>query len=202
MTKIIGITGGIGMGKTETAIQLASLGIPSIDSDDLSRKVVEPETNAWRVIVQRFGRECLNEDQTLNRSYIADIIFTIPSEKSWIESIIHPEIRELRQIETNRIIQTAAKGSKRILVAWIVPLLFENQLNQEVESVICVACSRTNQIKRLSSRNWSESEMTRRIKSQWPVEKKMQLSDFVIWNDFSLDILQRQLSLTVHECSL
>ncbi len=190
------------MGKTETAIQLASLGIPSIDSDDLSRKVVEPETNAWRVIVQRFGRECLNEDQTLNRSYIADIIFTTPSEKSWIESIIHPEIRELRQIETNRIIQTAAKGSKRILVAWIVPLLFENQLNQEVESVICVACSRTNQIKRLSSRNWSESEMTRRIKSQWPVEKKMQLSDFVIWNDFSLDILQRQLSLTVHECSL
>ena len=59
MIKIIGITGGIGMGKSETATQLSSLGIRSIDSDDLARKVVEPETNAWRVIVQRFGRECL-----------------------------------------------------------------------------------------------------------------------------------------------
>lgn len=190
------------MGKSETATQLAVLGIPSIDSDDLARKVVEPERKAWRVIVQRFGKGCLKEDQTLDRSYIADIIFTNPSEKSWIESIIHPEIRELRQIETKRIAQTETKGGKVNMVAWIVPLLFENKVDQEVDSVICVACSRSTQIKRLSSRNWSEIEMTRRIKSQWPVEKKMQISDFVIWNDFSLDILQRQLSLAVHECSI
>jgi dephospho-CoA kinase len=202
MVKIIGITGGIGMGKSETAMQLASLGISSIDSDDLARRAVEPQSKAWRIIVDRFGKQCLKEDQSLNRSYIADIIFTNPAEKSWIESIIHPEIRELRQIETKRIVQAETKGNEQLLVAWIVPLLFENKVDQEVDSVICVACSRSTQIKRLRLRNWSDIDIARRISSQWPVEKKMLLSDFVIWNDFSLDILQRQLSLTVHECSL
>ena len=202
MIKIIGITGGIGMGKSAAATQLADFGIKSIDSDDLARRAVEPESKAWKCIVEKFGNQCLEKDQSLDRSYIANIIFTTPSEKLWIESIIHPEIRKLRQIETKKIIQQTTSENKNILIAWIIPLLFENNINLEVNSTICVACSKTTQTKRLKSRNWSEIEITRRIKSQLPVEKKMQLSDFVIWNDFSLDILKRQLNLTVHECSL
>ncbi len=196
--KIIGVTGGIGMGKSATAEILLQMDIPVIDSDDLAKEAVLPGSSGWKSLVNRYGNTVVLKDQSLNRKKISEIVFQSKTEKQWIESVLHPEIRQLRDRKMSQIISSNAQVHK-FAVAWIVPLLFETNMVSEVNHVWCVACSSSTQLSRLRQRNWNETEIRNRMDNQWKIEQKMSLADVVIWNDFTLDILRNQVSLAINE---
>lgn len=188
------------MGKSVTAEILAKHGVPVIDSDDLAREVVKPGCWAYEKIVHRYGKTAVLEDQTLDRSFIAQKVFSNVDEKNWIESIIHPEIRALRNKKMNQLQESNhAPDSRSSLVAWIVPLLFENGMECEVNLTVCVASSQSTQLMRLKGRNWTQREINLRLQNQWPVERKASNANFVIWNEFNLDILEKQIILVLNE---
>lgn len=200
---ILGVTGGIGMGKSITADILLKNSIPVIDSDDLAREAVEPGTRAYEKIVQRYGKTSVLEDQTLNRSFIAQKVFSSTEEKEWLETTIHPEIHSLRDQKMAQIQKTkeikAKSNVQSFLVAWIVPLLFEKGMQNEVDFTVCIASTKSTQFVRLKKRNWTDDEISRRLQNQWPVERKASIADFVIWNEFNLDILEKQINLILDE---
>lgn len=191
------------MGKSITADILLKNSIPVIDSDDLAREAVEPGTRAYEKIVQRYGKTSVLEDQTLNRSFIAQKVFSSTEEKEWLETTIHPEIHSLRDQKMAQIQKTkeikAKSNVQSFLVAWIVPLLFEKGMQNEVDFTVCIASTKSTQFVRLKKRNWTDDEISRRLQNQWPVERKASIADFVIWNEFNLDILEKQINLILDE---
>jgi dephospho-CoA kinase len=186
--KKLGITGAIGAGKSTLATLLIQQGIPTVDTDDIARQVVEPETPALKAIRATFGPETLNTDNTLNRAYLASIVFQNPKARQQLEEIIHPKIQA---VWLSQLQQWAAE--EQPCVAVIIPLLFEKQLAHYFDLTLCVACSASTQFQRLGQRGWNNHQIQARIQSQLPTSTKMTLSDRVIWNDGPLPILSLQL---------
>lgn len=181
--KLFGITGGIGMGKSTSARLLIERGVSVIDTDLLARQLVEPGQPALEDIRQHFGAGMISADGQLRRDELARKVFADPAARQKLENILHPRIRELWQAETK-----AWREQGRARGAVIIPLLFETAAESEFNAVICVACSAATQRQRLRERGWSDEQIQQRIGSQWPVEKKMAQSDFVIWTDTTLDV--------------
>ncbi|MAC46614.1 MAG: dephospho-CoA kinase, partial [Oceanospirillum sp.] len=90
---IIGLTGGIGSGKTAASDYFTSLGVLIVDADVVAREIVEPHKPVWQQIVNHFGSEAINEDQSLNRPWLRQTVFQQPEERQWLESVTHPAIR-------------------------------------------------------------------------------------------------------------
>ena len=118
MRTVIGLTGGIGSGKTTVANLFAKHGITLVDADVLARQVVEPNSKGWHAIVQRWGKSILQADDHLDRAQLRQKIFADPTEKRWLEATLHPLIREAA------IEQMAQSPSPYTL--WIVPLMVES----------------------------------------------------------------------------
>ncbi len=186
--KLVGLTGGIATGKSAVTSMLRQLGARIIDADELAREIVEPGREAWREIVEAFGREMVRADQTIDREKLRKIIFADPQARNRLESITHPRIRALAQ---ERIGQLAAEGAE--LVIYAAPLLFENQVHLRLRPVILVACAATLQKQRLQIRDGlSEEEAGRHLQAQMNLEEKRKLADFTIENDGSLEELSGQ----------
>jgi dephospho-CoA kinase len=185
--KFIGLTGGVGMGKSTVAGLFAERGLPIVDSDTLAREVVEPGQPALAEIVERFGPAMVGPEGGLRRDLLARCVFADEARRKELESILHPRIRQawLARAESWRQ-QGLAAG------VGVVPLLYEVNLAGEFDPVICVACSAGTQRERLEARGWSEEQIRLRRLAQWPVEKKMGLADFVLWSEGGLDILAAQ----------
>ena len=186
--KVLGLTGGIGMGKSTAAQLLRERGIPVVDTDDLARQVVEPGQPALAEVVAAFGPQITGPDGRLRRDELARRVFADSAARQRLEQILHPRIRTLwrAQMETWR-----AEG--RAIAVVVIPLLFETKAEAELDATICVACSAATQQERLRARGWTLEQIEQRLKAQWPTEQKMTRADYLIWTEASLDVHAAQI---------
>ena len=189
---LIGLTGGVGMGKSTTASFLERLGIPVIDTDALARQIVEPGQPALQEIQEVFGNDVIDLDGRLRRDQVARLVFADDAKRRQLEGILHPRIRELW------LAQVAAwRGDERAIGAVVIPLLFETDAAMEFDVILCTACTVASQRRRLEARGWSTAQIEQRIAAQWPVQKKMDLSRFVIWTEPSREVHAAQVGTVV-----
>lgn len=186
--KVLGLTGGVGMGKSACAQLLLARGVPIIDTDELARQIVEPGQPALDEIQKTFGADLIDTDGRLRRGELARVVFANPESRKTLEGILHPRIRQLWQAQ----VETWRK-EQRVLGVVVIPLLFETEAEAELDFTICVACSFLAQHQRLSARHWPAAQIQQRIQAQWPIEKKMAAADYVIWTEGSLDLHASQL---------
>ena len=186
--KFFGLTGGAGMGKSTVADMLRDRGWRVVDTDQLARQVVASGQPGLREITAEFGASVLNARGELRREALARLVFSDPAARRRLEALLHPRIRELWQAEAKR---WQADGANQGVV--VIPLLFETGAETELDATMCVACSAATQQTRLRERGWSDEEIAARNRAQWPVEKKMARSTFVLWNEAGLDVLRAQL---------
>lgn len=175
---IVGLTGGIGSGKTTVSDMFAQLGVEIIDADVVARQVVTPNSEALTKIVEHFGDNILTEKGELNRSALRSKIFSNDDEKQWLNALLHPLIRQsiLEQL-------TLASGDYCILSA---PLLLENNLQVLVNKVLVVDVSIATQLARTCQRDSSnQDEVNAIINSQISREKRLTFADDVINNEVS-----------------
>ncbi|HUT69229.1 MAG TPA: dephospho-CoA kinase [Desulfatiglandales bacterium] len=193
---IVGLTGGIGSGKSAVAEMFREEGAEVIDFDHLARLVVEPGKPAWRDIVDYFGPRILSSDRTLNRSALAEIVFSDEESRKALEGFTHPRIFEKRDALLERI-----KGKDPLSVVVIdFPLLFELGLRNGLDEVILVYVPREVQIERAANRNnLSREAVEKRLKAQMPIEEKRSLSDYVIDNQGSLTETRAQVQRIMRE---
>jgi dephospho-CoA kinase len=182
LMKLFGLTGGIGMGKSTCARLLAERGVPVIDTDILAHQLVQPGQPALEQIKNAFGEEMISATGQLRRDVLARKVFSDSTALRQLEAILHPPIRKLWLAETKK---WREQGQSHGVV--IIPLLFETDAQSEFDAVICVACSSATQLARLRERGWSDEQIQQRLASQWPVEKKIAQSEFVIWTDTSVE---------------
>ena len=193
---IIGLTGGIGSGKSSVAEMFKDEGAYVIDFDYLARVVVEPDTPAWRDIVDYFGPEILSPDRTLNRLKLAEIVFSDAQSRKALEGFIHPRIFDKR----DALLKDIKRQDPHAVVIIDVPLLFELSLSRMFEKVVLVYVSRDVQIERAIKRGvLTEEEVEKRLKAQIPVEEKKLLSDYIINNEGSLKNTRDQVRKVIHE---
>jgi dephospho-CoA kinase len=188
--KALGLTGGIGMGKSTAAQLLQEWGLAVVDADLLAREVVVPGQPALDEIQDTFGQPAITLDGTLNREHLAKLVFADSEARKRLESILHPRIRERWQNQVQRW-----RMESRLAAVVIIPLLFEIKSEKEFDATICVACSAETQIERLSSRGWTDAHIEQRIRAQWPSSRKMSLANFVAWSEGEPDVLAAQLKL-------
>lgn len=175
---IVGLTGGIGSGKTTVSDMFATLGVKIIDADVVARQVVAPQSEALAKIVQHFGQSILDEDGTLNRSALRTKIFSDDNEKQWLNTLLHPLIRE------NILTELAyASGEYCILSA---PLLLENNLQMLVNTILVIDVAEETQLTRTCQRDNSDQQEVRAIiNSQISRDKRLTFADELINNDSS-----------------
>lgn len=176
--KLIGLTGGVGMGKSMSARLLAERGLPVVDTDVLARELVEPGQPALREIGEAFGAGMIGADGRLRRGALAKVVFADEEARKRLEGILHPLIRARWKAQVE---QWRREGCPVAVV--VIPLLFETHAENEFDSIICVACTGATQHKRLAERGWSGQEIERRIAAQQPIEQKMGRSHFVVWTE-------------------
>ena len=186
--RVLGLTGGVGMGKTAAAELLGHLGFPVVDTDVLARQVVQPGQPALTQIHTAFGPDVVGPDGALRREELARRVFADPPQRRLLESIVHPRIRALWQTQVDRW-----RNEGRAAAIVVIPLLFETDAAGEVDATICVACSAHTQLVRLRDRGWTPEEIQQRIQAQWPIEQKMRKADYVVWNEAGLEVLGTQL---------
>jgi dephospho-CoA kinase len=193
---LLGVTGGIGMGKSAAATLLRERGLPVIDTDLLARQVVEPGQPALLEIQKIFGREIVGPDGALRRDELARRVFSDAAARRQLEEIVHPRIRALWQ---NQSAAWRAEGRPFGLV--IIPLLFETGAEKELDATLCLACSAATQRERLLARGWPVEQIEQRIQAQLPVETKIARSDYVIWTEGSMEIHAAQLDRVLSRLS-
>jgi len=176
--KAYGLTGGVGMGKSYSEKIIRERGIPALDTDAVARELVEPGKPALAEIQAAFGPDVISADGRLRRDELARRVFGDSDARKLIEQILHPRIR---QVWSGQLREWQAQGVPRAVV--VIPLLFETNAQEHFHRIICVACTAATQAERLKQRGWSEREIAQRIQAQWPVEKKMELSHFVVWTE-------------------
>lgn len=181
---VVGLTGGIGSGKSAATSIFEELGIDVVDADLASREAVMPGSNALMKIHKRFGDDILLEDKTLNRGMLREIVFDNPEEKIWLEQLLHPEIRD--------IIQSKLKSSRSEYVILVSPLLFETDQYDFCDLTILIDTSESSQISRTSKRDEvTEDSVKKIIQTQMSRENKLKLANIVINNDNTLEDLKK-----------
>jgi dephospho-CoA kinase len=185
--KVLGLTGGIGSGKSMVASMFAQLGAAVIDADQLARDVVEPGQPALDEIATTFGRDILLPDGRLDRGKLARIIFADPVARGKLNAITHPRIRERMDAAI------AARASRPGVLIADIPLLYENERTGTVEAVIVVWVDPETQLRRLLERDrLTGDEARQRIAAQMPLDEKRARADVVIDNSGSRESTQRQ----------
>ncbi|MDX2098124.1 MAG: dephospho-CoA kinase [Leptolyngbyaceae cyanobacterium bins.59] len=196
--RIIGLTGGIGMGKTTIANYLASAyHLPTLDADLYAREAVQPDSQILAEIVERYGSGILLPNQELDRRRLGIIIFNNPAERLWLEQRIHPYVRD-RFLEEIARYHNQPQPPTLVLV---VPLLFEARMTDLVTEIWVVYCPAEIQVERLiqRDRNWiAGDELTvlqaiqARIESQMPIEKKLAEANVVLDNSSTPEVWMAQ----------
>ncbi len=185
--RLIGLTGGIGTGKSAVSRYLADkYQLPILDADIYAKEAVTPNSPIWRQIVNRYGTTIQLPDGSLNRKVLGEIIFNNPTEKSWLEGKIHPYVRERFLSEGQQL--------KADTVVLVIPLLFEAQMTDLVTEIWVVSCSDKQQLERLIERDRLTPEQARaRIQSQLLLSTKIAGADLILDNSSTLEHLQFQI---------
>lgn len=183
----IGLTGGIGSGKTAASDHFARLGAPVIDADLLARELVEPGQPALQEITARFGLECIDADGRLRRDVLRQRVFADPSSREQLENILHPRIRALLQ---ERIaVLTAPYG------VVVIPLLVEIGMQDLVDRVLVVDAPESEQIRRLQARDGiDEAQARQMLTAQASRSQRLALADDIVENTGDLAALEAQIS--------
>jgi len=179
---VIGLTGGVASGKTTVSEVLREEGATLIDADQIARELVQPQTPAWQEVVRAFGNEILDRDGSIHRQKLASLIFSNPRQRSLLNRILHPRIKE----EIGRRLRGIQQKDPEAIVVIDAPLLIETGGHREMDKVIVVVCTETQQIERLKRRNQLSEEQARAmLSSQMSLEEKAALADYVICNEGS-----------------
>lgn len=182
---VVGLTGGIGSGKSTVARLFGKLGVHWVDADDVARQVVEPGTEALTAIAEHSGAEVLQADGGLNRAWLRQRIFEDVAEKDWLEALLHPIIRQ----ELVRQLNTA--GSPYSLL--VSPLLLETNQHELVERVVVVDVPESVQFERTMARDDNTREQVERIiAAQMARDKRCSKADAIIDNNRPLPHVERQ----------
>lgn len=195
-TPVIGITGGIGAGKSAVADALRSLGCVISDSDAHARRVFS-DPGVQRAMRERWGsRVCAVADPagTVDRASVGHIVFSEPAERVWLESIIHPRIHALREAE----FAAAPAGTPALVID--APLLLESGLGDACDAIVFVDAPDALRRERVCrNRGWSEADWRRRESAQWPLDRKREASDHVVRNDGDPESLRAQVRLVLDQ---
>ncbi|MEU0411651.1 dephospho-CoA kinase [Streptomyces griseorubiginosus] len=182
----VGLTGGIGAGKSEVSRLLVEHGAVLIDADRIAREVVAPGTPGLAAVVEAFGEEVLAEDGGLDRPKLGSIVFADPDRLAVLNSIVHPLVGT-----RSRELESAA--AEDAVVVHDVPLLAENSLAPLYDLVVVVDASPATQLDRLVRlRGMTEQDARARMAAQATREKRLEIADIVIDNDVPLDDLHRR----------
>ena len=187
---IIGLTGGIGTGKSEAAKFLASLGAVHLDADAISHELTEPGGEALEPIRAEFGEGVFREDGTLDRRALANITFSDPARKRALETILHPRIQRdiMRGID-----RAAEEGAKVVILD--VPLLFETGMDALCDETWVLSADPETQVARVMMRDRVEREQVEaRIQNQMPAEEKEKLATQVIPTERPMEKTQAELA--------
>jgi dephospho-CoA kinase len=188
---IVGLTGGIGSGKTTVSDMFKQHGITIVDADLVAREVVAPESTGLKAIVSHFGERVLQADGQLDRARLRQEIFDQPEQREWLNNLLHPMIRQMMFIQIEQ-----AQSAYVILVA---PLLFENELDKLVNSTLVVDISPQLQVSRTSSRDNVEPEQVQKIiASQISRELRLTRANKIIENTGNFNSL-RQTVAKLHQ---
>jgi len=187
---ILGLTGGIGCGKSTATAMIAERGFRALDSDAIVREKLLKDPEVLAAIRGRFGGAVFAPDGALDRAAIARRVFEDDEALRWLEGLLHPRVRACWQVAF-----AAEPGA-----SWVVevPLLFENSLQNWFDLTVCVASDHAVQLARLEQRGLPPQLARQRILRQLPLTQKIELADFVLLNDGSPDFLRDQVAALVH----
>ena len=203
---VIGLTGGLGTGKTTVARMFERVGAVVLDADRLAHRAMEPKRLAWRNIVKAFGLDVLNEDDTINRRWLAERVFQDEHARRQLEAIVHPRVLRFMADQIKRLAhgndpsgplareRTARKVKRHRVKAVVldVPLLLEANVQRLADVVVVVTAPPELQRQRLRDRGMSEQEIARRVAAQWELSAKVAMADFVVDNSGGLEQTRRQ----------
>lgn len=191
--RVVGLTGGIGSGKSTVAAFFKQQGAEVVDADQIAREVVEPGRPALEAIIKAFGRDVLQSNGRLDRARLAAIVFKDVAARERLEAITHPPIRQrlLEEVEARR----ARPG----LLVLDIPLLYERPRIEAVDAVVVVWVDAATQLERLLARGGLDEEAARaRIAAQMPLDEKKARADHVIDNSGSREATRRQVDALVN----
>jgi len=181
----IGLTGGIGCGKSTVCSFFESLNTPVIDTDELARLAVMPGTETLTALCNHFGEDILQSDGSLNRAELRKVVFADAAKRQLLEDIVHPEIRRLLKERLSRI------NTPYVIIA--IPLLLEKGWNNFVDRILVVDCPPELQVKRAMERDNCDQELIHKIiASQIPRQERVTAADDLITNDADLEALKMQ----------
>jgi dephospho-CoA kinase len=182
----VGLTGGIGSGKSEVSRRLAALGAVVIDADAIAREVVQPGTDGLAEVVQAFGREVLLPDGSLDRERLGEIVFASPELRATLNTIVHPKVGA-------RMAELESAAGPGAIVVHDVPLIAENNLASHYDLVVVVDAPAAVQTRRLVRRRGLTREQARaRMTAQASRKQRLAIADIVVDNSGSLSELDRQ----------
>jgi dephospho-CoA kinase len=182
----VGLTGGIGAGKSEVARLLAGHGAVVVDADALAREAVAPGTPGLEAVVREFGSGILAADGSLDRAALGEIVFSDPSRRAALETIVHPYVGR-------RSSELMAAAPADAVVVYDVPLLVENGLQDAYDVVVVVDAPDSSRLRRLVElRGMSEADARGRMAAQATREARLAVADHVVTNDGDLDALRSQ----------
>ena len=181
---VIGLTGGIACGKSSVLEIFARNGWGAISTDKLAGEILTSDKQVADLLLGRWGKAVFDERGIVDKKQIAEIVFSKPHERSWLEEVLHPLIRTAWMAEIETV--------ENPLLMVEIPLLFENDLQSHFVQTISTFAPRKVQLERLRQRGLSTSEANARIDAQLPAERKAELADVVFLTSGSLDFLERQ----------
>lgn len=183
---VLGLTGGIGSGKTAVSNMFEELGVTVVDADIIARQVVAPNSDGLNAIIEYFGQDILLPDGTLNRAELRNKIFTNNENKEWLNALLHPLIRIKILTDLN-----SATSAYVVLVA---PLLFENNLDKYCNRTLLIDVPIATQIERTAKRdNTSIEQVKSIIAAQMPRNEKQQKANDILNNDRDLSLVHTEL---------
>ena len=179
----VGLTGGIGAGKSTVADLFSKRGAVVIRSDELARQVIEPQTPGFKQVTSRFGNEIVNDEGSIDRAKLAQVVFNDDAALKDLENIVHPLVRE----RTNQLM--SEQTSETIIVNEI-PLLLEKKMESLFDFLVIVISSEKNRLERLSEKGVLEDQAKARMAKQVNDQNRKAAADFLIVNDGNLDQLE------------
>ena len=188
---IVGLTGGIGSGKSAAGKYFNELGIDIIDADDISRSILDNNIKARKLFLENFANNFLDKNNKIDRDLLRSEIFKNPDKKDLLESIIHPIVKE----EISKFIEQSNSIYKIIMV----PLIFETNSQNFYNKIIVVDCDINHQIDRASKRdNKSKKDIENIIKNQATREERLSIADEIILNNSTIEDLNAEV-IKVHQ---
>lgn len=183
---IVGLTGGMGCGKSTAAALFAERGFRRLDADQVIRDEILTDSAVVRAIRDRFGPEVIDGEGRVRRGRVAEMVFADPVQLEWLENLLHP-----RLLARWREVFAATEGEAFIVE---VPLLFEKGLENWFDFTVCVTTGSATQLRRLEQRGISPELARQRLVKQLPLARKCELADHVLLNDGSPEFLREQVS--------